>query len=69
MIFRYMEPDCQIMSRKIKFFDLSYYSAYVPIKETELNLSEFFRLEQARHAPLVLNEHLMIANVASKLFT
>lgn len=68
MIFRFMEPDCQVKSEGKGFRDLPYYAAYVPIKETELNLSEFFRLEEARHAPLVLNEHLMVANVASKLF-
>jgi len=68
MIFRFMEPDCQMKNEQKAFRELSYYAAYVPIKETELNLSEFFRLEEARQAPLVLNEHLMVANVASKLF-
>lgn len=68
MIFRFMEPDCQVRCEGKGFRSLPYFAAYVPIKETELNLSEFFRLEEARHAPLVLNEHLMVANVASKFF-
>ena len=69
MIFRYMEADCQIKAGGKRFSELPYYAAYIPIKETELNLSEFSRMEQSKYAPSVLNEHLMIANVAAKLFT
>lgn len=68
MIFRYLEPDCQCLARLKPLHDLPFYAAYVPIKTTDLNLSEFSRLEENKHAHLVLNEHLMTVYVAGKIF-
>jgi len=62
MIFRYLQPDCQCLARKCNTVDLEYYSIYVPIKNTDLNLTEFQRL-QDKHASIILNEHIMTITI------
>lgn len=68
MFFRYMEPDCQCKSKNVSLSELDYYAAYIPVKETELKITELIRLKEARHATIVLNEHLLITHIASKIF-
>jgi hypothetical protein len=67
MIFRYLEPDCQIIAKKRALKELEFYSFYIPIKETELRLTELLRLEKERHGSLALNEHLMTVSFAIKM--
>ena len=43
-------------------------SVYVPIKLTDLHITDFERLENT-HANLILNEHWMIINTAVRLFS
>jgi hypothetical protein len=66
MMFRYMEPDCQVTATGKAFSDLPFFGAYVPVKNHELKLTELERLD--RHAALVLNEHFLSVFVASKVF-
>lgn len=69
MFFRYLESDCQCKVKGVPLSQLDYYAAYIPVKETELKITELIRLEEARHATVVLNEHLMITHISSKIFT
>jgi hypothetical protein len=68
MYFRFLEPDCQCQDSGKQLSALKFYAAYVPIKETDLNLPELFRLEKAKHAALVLNEHAFITHIITKIF-
>jgi hypothetical protein len=67
MIFRFLEPDCQLLKKRCSIHDLDFFSFYVPIKETELRLTELLRLEKERHGSLALNEHLMVVSIAMKI--
>lgn len=67
MIFRYLEPDCQIIAKKRALHELEFFSFYIPIKETDLRLTELLRLEKERHGSLALNEHLMAVSFAIKM--
>jgi hypothetical protein len=67
MMFRYLEPDCQFEVMKLALRDHAFLGVYVPVKKTDLNLVELARLE-ARHAELLLNEHLLTVHVASRIF-
>jgi hypothetical protein len=68
MFFRFMEPDCQCAEHKKTLKDLTFYAAYVPVKETDLNLPELFRLQESKHAGIVLNEHVLTTHIATKIF-
>jgi len=68
MIFRFMEPDCQTLKHGCHTRSLPYFSFYIPIKETELKLTELTRLRD-HHGNLLLNEHLLTLNVAIKAFS
>lgn len=68
MYFRFLEPDCQCHYTNSDLRDLKFYAAYVPIKETDLNLPELFRLQESKHAAIVLNEHALILHIATKIF-
>lgn len=65
MIFRFLEPDCQTLKHNCSPKELDFFGFYIPVKETELKLTELIRLEKA-HGSLVLNEHLLSINVAAK---
>ncbi len=66
MIFRFLEPDCQMLKHHRGAKDLDFFGFYIPVKETELKLTELIRLERA-HGSLVLNEHLLSVNIAAKV--
>lgn len=68
MYFRFLEPDCQCIDEGTELADLKFYAAYVPIKETDINLPELLRLQESKHAAIVLNEHVFLTHIASKLF-
>lgn len=68
MYFRFLEPDCQCLDLKSTLSELEFYAAYVPIKETDLNLPELFRLQESKHAAIVLNEHAFLTHIAGKIF-
>jgi len=66
MMFRYLQPDCQCLALGTDLWTLPFYSAYIPIKNTDLKITELSRLH-ARHADVVLNEHIMTTYVAAKV--
>lgn len=68
MYFRFLEPDCQCVQHDVPINKLKFYAAYIPIKETDLNLPELFRLEELKHASIVMNEHFLILHIATKIF-
>ncbi len=68
MMFRYLEPDCQLLATKEPHLsDLPFYAVYIPIKNTDLKLTELERLEN-KHANVVLNEHFLTVFIASRVF-
>jgi hypothetical protein len=64
MMFRYIMPDCQIIAKKKDVNELDFFSLYVPIKLTDINIPDLGRLEN--HAEYILNEHLLATYVLSK---
>jgi hypothetical protein len=67
MMFRYLQPDCQCLAHGRSIESLDFFAAYVPIKNTDLKLTELLRL-QDENANIVLNEHFMVMFVAVKVF-
>ena len=67
MMFRYLQPDCQCLALRRTIQDLDFFAVYVPIKNTDLKLTELLRLQEG-HANIVLNEHFLVMFVAVKLF-
>lgn len=59
MMFRIMKPDCQKLRLNKSLHELNYYSVYVPVKDTSLNIAELEFLN-GKHGEHVLNEHLMV---------
>lgn len=68
MIFRFMEPDCQTKHNNCEFYKLDFFGVYIPVKDASLDVSELERFEKAKFSPYVINEHLLVAHVASRLF-
>jgi len=68
MMFRYLEPDCQLIrSGQSELRELEFYAVYVPIKNTDLKVTELERLEN-KHASVVLNEHFLTVFTAARVF-
>lgn len=69
MMFRIMRPDCQLIKQEKKgIWDLSYYSIYVPVKNTSLNIQELNILTEKKHVVRLLNEHLMCLYISISIF-
>ena len=66
MMFRYLLPDCQKIVTGKKIYELDFFSVYIPIKLTNINISELDRFEN--HASSFINEHLLVTYVLSKTF-
>ncbi len=68
MMFRYLEPDCQAAkedSRPLR--EQAFFGVYLPIKKTDLSVTELVRLED-QNASTILNEHLLTTAVAARTF-
>lgn len=65
MMFRYMQPDCQMLVKECEAKDLEYFSVYVGIKQTSINNSDLARLDS--HASILFNEHLLSTFVVSNV--
>lgn len=68
MMFRYLEPDCQQVKFDTRLAGLPFYAVYVPIKNTDLKLTELARLEN-KHANYILNEHLLTVYIGARVFS
>lgn len=58
MMFRYLRPDCQCLAGSRELHEIDFFSIYVPLKNTSLNISELERIDD-RHGSTYINEHLM----------
>lgn len=67
MIFRYLSPDCQILAQDKALNEIEFYSIYIPLKTTDLKITELNRLE-GKHAAEVLNEHIMVIAFTKIMF-
>ena len=67
MMFRYLEPDCQRLALACGLSDLDFYGIYLSLKNTQLDITEFQRLE-SMHASIVLNEHFMTMCLSERTF-
>lgn len=67
MMFRYMMPDSQKISKSCNLNEIDYFSLYVPFKLTDINYSELERLR--KNSNTFINEHLLTTFVASKCFS
>ena len=68
MMFRFLEPDCQLLRAGHRDLNkLDFYAVYVPIKNTDLKVTELERLEN-KHASVVLNEHFLTVFIAARVF-
>lgn len=67
MMFRYMLPDCQQIVSKKRIKDLDYFAIYIPIKNTDLNISELDLVENP-YVSLFLNEHFLVLHMLSRIF-
>lgn len=63
MMFRYMLPDCQRIVTHKYFNELEYFSLYIPIKLTNISLTELSRLEN--QSDTILNEHILVTHFLS----
>lgn len=63
MMFRYISPDCQRIVKGCEFNELDFFSVYIPIKLTSINIVDFDRLKS--HANTILNEHMLVSYVLS----
>ncbi len=68
MMFRYLEPDCQVLAKHCNLRELPFFGVYVAIKNTELKLTEFSRLTD-KHAEIALSEHFLVTFIAVKCFS
>jgi hypothetical protein len=67
MMFRYLRPDCQQLVMHCKLAELPFFAVYIPIKNTDLRITELDRLT-AQYGDTILNEHLLCMYVATKAF-
>ena len=58
MMFRYLKPDCQCLALRRGLDEIDFFSVYVPVKNTSLNISELERIKK-QHGSTYINEHLM----------
>lgn len=68
MIFRYLLPDCQMLEKSVAFNELTFFSVYIPLRNTDLKLTEFKRLKDHPAGP-ILNEHFMVLFIAERIFS
>ena len=67
MIFRYLQPDCQRLDLNVSLSKLEFYSVYVPLKNTDLKITELKRLD-GHPAAVILNEHFMTMFMLQRTF-
>lgn len=67
MMFRYMLPDAQVIKQDCNYSELSYFSTYIPIKATDFDKVELYRLKE--QAQKVINEHILSTHIAVMFFS
>jgi hypothetical protein len=66
MMFRFMQPDCQSISKCLPVHQLPYFAAHIPIKNMQTNFTELTRLE-GNAANYVINEHVLTIYISEKI--
>lgn len=67
MIFRFMSPDCQMLSTGKGINELDYLAVHIPIKRGSIDKTELTLLKN-KHGDAILNEHLMTVTFSLKVF-
>ena len=67
MMLRYMQPDCQCLSRNCGIKDLPFLAFYIPLKNTSFKMPELLRLKN-KYANDLLNENLLVLHCAITVF-
>lgn len=67
MIFRFLQADCQLLSRKCALGDLPYFGILIRIRNTSPNITELRRLADAPVRNM-LNEHFITMYCAAAIF-
>ena len=62
MMFRCLLPDVLKIKEGRKFADLEFLAFHVPIKNTQLHLTELIKLDK-HHAAFLINEHFLVLTV------
>ncbi len=65
MMFRYLQPDCQVLARRCRPDELQFWGVYIPVKN--VGITEMLRLD-GRHASALLNEHFLTMHVTENVF-
>jgi len=68
MMFRLMQPDCQEIFNTCKINELKFFGVYIGVKDTHLKKTDLAFLKN-RHAETMLNEHLLVSHIATKVFS
>ena len=68
MIFRYLQPDCQCVSKEAKVNQIDFLGFYIPLRNASFTkITELSRLE--RNAAHIINEHIMATYAMQKVFS
>lgn len=68
MMFRILEPDCQLLHSGRPLSEQPFFGVYVPIKNTTLGLTELIRLRDSQ-ADQVLSEHSLAISVVARFLS
>lgn len=66
MMFRFLLPDCQCITKGKTFAELDYLSLYIPLKNMGIAPTELSRLVET-HGDYLLNEHFLTLYIGSKV--
>lgn len=71
MMFRYMMSDCQKIAKRKKkgTEELDFFAIYVPIKMTNINITELERFAINDYSAIVFNEHLFSIYILLRIFS
>jgi hypothetical protein len=62
MLIRCLLPDVLRIKNKCKLSELDFFAFHIPIKNTQLNITELQRLDM-HHAAYIINEHFLSLNI------
>jgi len=68
MIFRYLQPDCQCLSKNCSLDKLEFIGVYIPLKNSSFTLLPELRRLGQQYADIVMNEHLMTLHFSFMFF-
>jgi len=66
MMFRCLLPDVVMLHKECQFHDLPFLAFHVPVKNTQLRITDLQRLDQ-HHASSLINEHFFVLTVMMEI--